>query len=231
MRHAFSICQASSAKRRLLGSMVTATLAVAAILVGAGPAAAVGSGAGTFYGDEHAPDSTLDTSFPPSLCAQFKPTASVPLKEDLFMYGTLTYNGVNHTGTWMATFTNSSTSYWASPVGTFAALASCKAASGLGGYHVPSDASPNGVVIKEWTPPFGPSGATVCSGAGYYARQAGSVITIQMTNGTCGGTTNPSTVTWTGTEVACGPLGCPDLDESTPNTNADAYTSGAYRQS
>lgn len=243
MKHASSNLERAS-RRRLLGSMVTAALAVAAILVSAGPAAAAGSGTGTFTGDEHAPDSVFTS--PP--CAEYLPTAAVPLKEDLFMRGTLSYNNANHgsttaPGSWTAVFTNSSNKYQASPVGTYPPTGTTPPATDrpstcpanttypVGGFHVLSDPSPNGIVIKDST------GATVCSGAGFYERHAQMMITIEMTSGNCGFTNPPtpppttSTVKFTGVEVAYGPLGGPDLDDPMPNFNADAFTDGTYKQS
>lgn len=216
MTRAFSTYKAFSAKRPLLRSSIIAAVALGAILVSAGPAAAQESGNGTFTGVEHAPASTI--TVPP--CAKFTPTSTVPLQEILNMSGTLTAGSGSQrsSGLFTATYTDSTHNYWASPVGTFGSEADCENNTGLGGYQVPGDS----MTIT------GP-GTTCTATSSSYERHATSVITIVFTGScTINGVSSNTTVTFTGTEEACGPLGCPD--PSNPSNTVDALLSGHYQQ-
>lgn len=221
MLHAFSARRAPSTRRRLVISMVPVAVALGAILASAGPAAAAGSGKGTFTGDEHAPASTLIDPPLPNLCAKFDPLApdSNPLYEDLNLVGTFTNSsgGGVFAGTATAKFTSTNASYYANPVGTYSDP----------GCSVPY-AVPGTMTLNTGT---GVGPAYNCSGSATYKREASSVITITFT-ATCNppGTGFPTTVTFKGAEVPCGPVGCPDPDGSTFPV-ADALLSGTYQQS
>lgn len=247
MKHASSNLERAS-RRRLLGSIVTAAVALGAILVSAGPAAADGLGAGTFTGDEHAPNSTLVNPPLPSLCAKFDPALGpnpTPLIEDLDLVGTFTNStgAVIYAGPATGTFTGNSTPYFANPVGTFSTQARCTAPGAVGGDPV------SGTMEIHGTAPL--AGSIRCPNTGTaaatYDRRAGVVITIKFTAGVpCAvtsntgtpGTTVSSKVTFRGVEVPCltgvlpfdpNPAPCPDPNGSNGAT-AEAFTAGTYLQ-
>jgi hypothetical protein len=120
-------------KKLLMTGPAKGLVAVAAVgalaLANAAPAAAALPGAGAFSGYEIAPASNL-YGFPPIingpvnvLCANFTPTAAAPLTETVFLTGT--FNGLTITPPGTAVFTDSGTSYDASPLGTFASGSLC----------------------------------------------------------------------------------------------------------
>lgn len=216
----------TSANRGLLGAKALVAVAASLVLV-AGPAQAAGSGAGTFVGHEHAPDSTLTN--PPTLCAKFSPTAAVPLAVHLTTDGTFTTGtpGSVYAGTAKVSYTNTSSPYHANPVGTYGPTDSdCDPPALTAGYKIPGNVQIQALIGV---------GTLSCSGTGTYERNATSVGTLTFT-GTCtiNGTAVSTTVTFRGAIEPCPPpTGCPVVHPDNPTNPeiADALFEGAYTQS
>lgn len=179
---------------------LVAGAAAGAMLLGGSPAHADAPGAGVFTGRELAPDSTLYTP-PITLCATFTPTTGPDLVHELALTGT--FHGVVGTGT--AVYTNSTTNYDASPLGTFTAGTNCISAP----FAVPGSMNIT-------------FGSNSCQGTATYLRVQ-SAYTLQF-SGNCsvGGDTQ---VVFTGVQEPCPPaLGCP-IDP-----DASALMQGDYAQ-
>lgn len=197
---------------------VTSLVLTALVYWGVAPAAAAAPGAGAFVGAETAP--TSFTTYPPlnitPLCAEYLPSSTGPLVENLSFTGT--FNGLNIVppfGT--ATLTDTGSKYDASPLGTFAPGTNCSALTV--GFPVSG----------SWTASIPVLGGTTyaCSGTtGTYVRvQSAIVITL---TGTCSPSVGTVTFTFTGTEVPCLPLPC---NPGPPYpAGDDAITQGAYVQ-
>ena len=178
-------------------ALITSVAAVSLLAGTAGPAAATSPGAGAFTGFEYAPD-TASQPAPPMLCAQFVPTASLPLEIDMDWTGT--HHGSVGGGT--AVFLNTSTSYYASPAGTFSNDA-CTTA-----YAVPGT-----LTIT--------SGSQTCSAPATYQRSATTVIEIKHT-ATCNG----AIWDFDGGQEVCPPIGGCVVDP-----NASSIVEGVYTHS
>jgi hypothetical protein len=166
--------------------LVAAAALGALALANAAPAAAALPGAGDFSGYENGPAGTV-YGFPPILnappnvlCANFTPTAVGPLMETLDLTGT--FNGLTITPPGTAVFVDSSTSYDASPLGTFAPGSLCLGAP----FSVPGTLT---VTVTRDT----------CVGPATYTR-IGSNVVISSTALTCASAGSASMVL-TGVEV------------------------------
>jgi hypothetical protein len=202
-------------KRLLMTGPGKGLVAVAAVgalaLANAAPAAAAEAlpGAGAFSGYENAPTDFTLYGFPPILngppnvlCALYKPSASSPLVETLYLTGT--FNGLTITPPGTAVFVDSGTNYDASPLGTFTAGTACISLP----FSVP------GTLTVTVT-------GDSCSGPATYTR-VGSNVVIESTALSCTGSGTSAIMVLTGVEVPTSLV--PVL------TGPDANLAGTYVQ-
>lgn len=206
MRQAASSSKSTASRKRLLRSIVTAGMAVGAILVAAGPAFA--QDAGTFVGGAAPRNDKPGDPSPPFLCAHLGPYSADPalnqaLVEKLTLTGTL--NGT-------ATFTATSGSV--NPVGSYTG------GSGQPCFTGPVPNVPSAITgTLDVTATRLLGGPVSCSGDPATYLRVGTTIKITDTSTTsaCAG------LTFTGEEVACPAVGC-------PVTGADSVATGTYEK-
>ena len=188
---------------------VAATVALASILLTAGPAQADAPGAGAFTGYEYPPESTL--IMPSALCARFNASETDPLVHELDMVGT--FHG--HPGTGTATVT-ATAPYYANPEGTHSDDSCLTPAWVPGEMTITFTSSLDGTTFQ-------------CDGDGRYMRRATSVYTLEF-RGECDNTGSapddaPTYVLFEGGQEPCPPItGCPTDPE------AGSVMEGTYEQ-